>query len=69
MTTGVGTVVGFSDPSGFDRLRVRAPGNAGNWQEIALDNLSVQTTVPEPSTLALLLTGVIGARGFARRRR
>jgi hypothetical protein len=67
VTTGVGTVVGLSDPSGFDRLRVRAPGNASSWQEIALDNLSVQTTVPEPSTLAVLLAWVVGLLGSVRR--
>ena len=67
VTTAVGTVVGFTDPIGFDRLRVRAPGNASNWQEIALDNLNVQTTVPEPSTLALLVAGAGGLYGWSRR--
>jgi hypothetical protein len=70
VTTGVGTVVGFSDPNGFDLLRVRAPGNGTNWQEIALDNLMVQTTpVPEPATLVLFAAGAIGLLGIAWRKR
>lgn len=68
---GVGTVVGFYDPSGFDQLRVRCTSanslNPGLLQELALDNLNVQITVPEPSTAAILfcvgLLGMLGRRG------
>jgi len=59
---GVGTILGFSDPDGFDSLQVRATVDGGPSQAIALDNLNVQLApVPEPSTWlagALLLLPV-----------
>ena len=61
----VGTVLGFSDPAGFDELVVRCthPDSTDpNLQEIALDDLLVQLTpVPEPSTLLMLLGGLLAA--------
>jgi hypothetical protein len=71
VTTGVGTVVGFSDPDGFDQLRVRATANSipPDLQELALDNVSVQLTVPEPSSLLLLGSGVFCLCGFRYRHR
>jgi len=70
----VGTVLGFSDPAGFDELLVRStfPGNPTdpNLQELALDNLVVQLTpVPEPSSLLMLLGGLLAAGLFFRRLR
>ncbi len=71
VTTNVGTIIGFSDPNGFDQLVVRAPHpNSGDptLQELALDNLVVQLSpesvpVPEPGTLALLsLAGLAASR-------
>ncbi|MEI8195517.1 MAG: PEP-CTERM sorting domain-containing protein [Phycisphaerae bacterium] len=69
VTTGVGTVLGFSDPDGFDRLVLRATANSipPNLQELALDNLNVQLTVPEPATLLLLGAGLLGL-GSARKK-
>jgi hypothetical protein len=50
----VGTVLGFADPDGFDRLLVRATisGN-GTLQTLAMDNLRVQITA------ALVWTGTV----------
>ena len=63
----MGTILGFYDPAGFDRLLVRctiASSGNPNLQALALDNLNVQL-VPEPST-ALLLGGLL--LGLNRRR-
>jgi len=52
----LGTILGFNDPGGFERLLVRSTiANSGdpNLQAIALDNVHVQL-VPEPSTFVLL---------------
>jgi hypothetical protein len=73
VTTGVGTVLGFSDPDGFDQLVLRAPHpNSGDptLQELAMDNLKVQLTanpIPEPETYAMMLAG-LGLLGFIARR-
>jgi hypothetical protein len=59
----IGTVLGFSDPAGFDSLLVRATLFADGYSAIALDALRVQI-VPEPSTCiagALLLLLPFGA--------
>ena len=54
-TLGVGSVVGFRDPDGFDQLMVRSPHpSAANpsYQELAIDNLNValssKAIVPPP---------------------
>jgi len=65
----LGTVLGFSDPAGFDELWVRsriASSFDPNVQALALDNLDVQLLVPEPSTALLVLSGLLG---LAARRR
>jgi PEP-CTERM motif-containing protein len=77
VTTGVGTVLGFYDPDGFDQLIVKAPhpnSSDPTLQELALDNLVVQlspasvpVSIPEPPALALLVLGLIGL-GFSRRK-
>jgi len=58
----MGTILGFHDPAGFDRLLARctisASGNP-NLQTLALDNLNVQL-VPEPTTFMLLGGGLLG---------
>jgi len=68
----MGTVLGWIDPAGFDRLLVRATiASSGDptLQALALDNLNVQTTpVPELSTLVLVATG-LGLFGAMRRGR
>jgi hypothetical protein len=59
----VGTVIGFYDPNGFDQLMVRSshPNSSDpNLQELAIDNLNVQVTIPEPATLSLLGLGLAG---------
>ncbi len=38
-------------------------------QELAIDNLNVQITIPEPSALGLLGVGLLGAWNLGRRRR
>jgi hypothetical protein len=69
-----GTIVGWSDPSGFDELRVIADNgtvgtlNFGDFQAIALDDVHAQL-VPEPSTAALLLASGLAALAVMRRRR
>jgi hypothetical protein len=60
----VGVVLGFYDPNGFDTLQVKcnAPNQSDpNIQALAMDNLSVQLTVPEPATLVLLGGALLGA--------
>ena len=47
----MGTIVGFSDPAGFDRLLIRCTHpNSGdpNLQVLCLDDLHVQITAPPP---------------------
>jgi hypothetical protein len=49
----VGTVVGFSDPAGFDELQVSSNDGLGHpvppgYNAIALDNLEVQLAPPAP---------------------
>lgn len=59
----VGTVIGFVDPDGFDRLVMRcqiANQNDPTVQALALDDLHVQVTpVPEPASLMLLGLGSV----------
>ena len=68
----LGTIVGFYDPDGFDRLLVRATSDlsgAPNSQALALDDLRVQlapTGVAEPASVVLLTIGLV-AIGFSRR--
>lgn len=72
----LGTVIGFSDPNGFDTLLVRAiQDDDFRNQAIALDNLKVQLApIPEPSTwvtgalLTLLPFGAQALRFFRNRR-
>jgi hypothetical protein len=60
-----GTVVGWSDPSGFDELLVAAHNFSVDtvFNAIALDNLEVQLApagpaVPEPAGLTLAVIGM-----------
>jgi len=75
---GFPTIVGFSDTTGFDELRIgmflgSSPITAfGAGNAIAADNLSVQLTpadIPEPGTLALFAIGLAGLGASRRRRR
>ncbi|MBS1717563.1 MAG: PEP-CTERM sorting domain-containing protein [Armatimonadetes bacterium] len=59
----VGTVVGFSDVTGFDELRLRCKISTSfdpNVQALAMDDMKVQfSAVPEPATLCILGVGVV----------
>jgi len=74
-----GTVVGWSDPAGFDELRV-ASGlgivQLGDFQAIALDNVRVQIASPDASVpeggatlvlLAMAAGGMMWVRGGLKR--
>ena len=78
MVPGFPTIIGFSDTTGFDELRIgmllrSSPITAfGAGNAIAADNLSVQLTpadIPEPGTLALFAIGLAGLGASRRRRR
>lgn len=72
-----GTLLGFGDSAGFDQLLIGAYSNAADasgallddsstqLNAIALDNLEAQlgegAVIPEPTTIALLGFGLIGA--------
>jgi hypothetical protein len=78
-----GSVIGFEiDTGGFDELRIGAylalslaqnpPG--GTMQAAALDNLRTElfpppAVIPEPGTMAMLSSGILGLVGFGWRRR
>ncbi len=63
-----GTILGFSDPNGFEILKVRAVVHEGDtYQAIAIENLKVQVgdfIVPEPSTV-LAGIGALGMLGVS----
>ena len=62
------TVLGFTDPNGFDQLQVMCRIGGSSHQALALDNLKVQMTpVPEPSTL-LALGSALGIFAAMRRK-
>lgn len=65
----VGTVVGFSDDTGFDQLWVRSTtaGN-GTLSALAVDNVNVQVTaIPEPSSGILVAVSLFALLGLIRR--
>lgn len=73
-------VIGFSDPSGFDELRIgmtssaTPPPTSFNFDNVvAVDNVTAQLSsivqVPEPATLTLFTLGLVGLGFTAFRRR
>jgi PEP-CTERM motif len=59
-----GTVLSFA----VNRDGPETNGFAGNWTALAVNITSVSSVVPEPTTYALMLTG-LGGLAFVRRRR
>ena len=60
-TPSSGTIMGWSDTSGFDELRIGT--FLGSKNALWFDDLKIQTTstsVPEPSTIAIFALGMIG---------
>ena len=72
-------VIGFSDPSGFDELRIgmtssATPPTSFNFDNVvAVDNVTAQLSsivqVPEPATFTLFTLGLVGLGFTAFRRR
>jgi len=62
------SVMGVLDNSGFDKLVFTSSPNGGS-EDFAMNDITfLSSTVPEPSTYALMLVG-LGTIGFAARRR
>ncbi len=57
--------VGFSDSSPFTSVTISVAGNGA----IAFDDVAFVTVTPEPSSAALVASGLIGVAAFLRRRR
>jgi hypothetical protein len=64
-----GTVIGFSDPTGFDDLRYTVDAN--NRSAPAFDSVRAEftTAVPEPSSWAMMILGFCGVGFMAYRRK
>ncbi|HEY3933049.1 MAG TPA: PEP-CTERM sorting domain-containing protein [Gemmatimonadales bacterium] len=65
--------LGIFDAGGFNEIRITSSGNTGGGQDFAINQeLTMETpvsSVPEPGTMTLLATGLVGLAGAGRWRR